>query len=528
MLIKQIRIRRLKSVDYLDMTLDDGITLLYGPNGIGKSTVLEAISLAGHLCHFPIFELLNGKFSGDSETYRELEESLNHSPGYLSSLETWFNSNKIGAAVSLDIKDGDVSEGTIFRCYLYMNITNVQIDPEHKELSLTSLLSSEYKDEDLGKRIAIVVDAGCRHAVEKIRTKILKGQSYPREPDGLIVSYINTDLNDFGRHNDLRESPKDLGRDFVDEMKHRLQIPFDGKNGELRHLREVNNVLKKVLKYPKLYVPGIDGEYSSFRLSKCEIDPTTNKLTINASRLADNREYSTLDFMSAGENECVFVFSILLHLPLTSGVVLLDEPDLHITSHQKKEFFNQLYKLLRDNDVQSVICTHSEYALAGFSNVGYRVLRPKIIDDKNGYRFILVADDGIDLRLEHSKILLGRALASLRHTGLFGVRTFVGLIKNFEKLKDQVFFFVNIAIVVFMLACLTLATSSDVFLTFFNQSQEEHDALAGKFAWGAIGSSITLCAFLTYAYVFNLIERRKQRLLIKKALAEKSKLMKKG
>ncbi|MGH7889643.1 MAG: AAA family ATPase, partial [Thermodesulfobacteriota bacterium] len=49
MKIRELNIRGLKSLDVLDLEFEKKVTLIYGQNGMGKTTVLEAISLLGHL-----------------------------------------------------------------------------------------------------------------------------------------------------------------------------------------------------------------------------------------------------------------------------------------------------------------------------------------------------------------------------------------------------------------------------------------------------------------------------------------------
>src|SRR5215210_7176065 len=51
MKLNEISIRNLKAITELDIAFDKdkSITLLYGNNGIGKTTVLESISLLGHI-----------------------------------------------------------------------------------------------------------------------------------------------------------------------------------------------------------------------------------------------------------------------------------------------------------------------------------------------------------------------------------------------------------------------------------------------------------------------------------------------
>lgn len=519
MFVSRVRTRNIKSIDTLDVELESQITLLYGPNGIGKSSTLETLSLLGHLNHISIVILANGSFQPQEGhiVSQKLMHSLRRSGSSWDSVERWFAAPKYGGAVSYSLRHETIAGGRPITLYVYIDIS----PDEATDPSLTSLLSRAIDDEDLRDRLCIVADPSTvTHAVA-LSELIRQSTAHPRGQDAIVVSYINTDLNDFGRGNDLRESPKDLGRDFASEMQKRLQIPFDGNLGSMRRLGELNKILKTVLRYPEVYVPGMTSDKTSFEITQCALHPETGRLTFTVSRLADNRDYSSIDFLSAGENECVFVFSLLLHLPLRGGLLLLDEPDLHLGPHQKRDFFTVLYQAIRDAGCQCVIATHSEYALAGFDDIGYVVMRPVVERQGSDFVFRYVADAGVDLRLAHSKLLLRRAVQSLGMTGLFARRTFASLWQNLTWLRDQLFYFVNIGVIIVLLVVFAVSASSDVFLELFGQSVAAHQTIAGSILVALAVSVATLVAGIGLSLYRSSSSRRRQRALLEQALAAK-------
>lgn len=524
MQLTKVRIRGLKSIDSLNIELENGVTLLYGPNGIGKSTALEVMSLLGHLHHLTVLQLANGVFSIASEEAGAIHmlPKLRSSGANWSSLEAWFEAPKPGGCAAFTLRENSIQGGKPITLFVYFDISR-DSTAGHATPSLTSLLSRAFTDADTKKYVALVVDPSTEEQTRSMMELTSRAVDRPRRSGGLLISYINTDLNDFGRGNDLRESPKDLAKDFVGEIKGRLQLPFTGNGGALQKLAELNAIFKSVLKYPALYVPGMTSSDTAFKISACSIDPVTSKLTFTATRLADNRDHATLDFLSAGENECFFVFALLLHLPLRSGLVLLDEPDLHVGPHQKRDFFAALYAAIEEAGCQAVIATHSEYALAGFANVGYAVIRPIVERDGRDFRFHYVANDDIDLRLAHTKLLLSRSFHSLKHTGLFSKKLLGELFKNFKILRAQVFFFVNLGAIIILLILLSLSAFSDVLLSVFHQSNEAHDKFAKAVVALLIPALVTFVGFVFWVYFETTSERRKQRKLLKQALAAKSK-----
>jgi predicted ATPase len=521
MRVSRISIHGLKSIDKLDIDLDSGITLLYGPNGIGKSSSLEALSLLGHIHHLPLVTLTNDNFkvvdsvADDKNTLpKHLESSGKHQ-----TVAAWFEALKRGGAIEYTLRHDTIDGGKQFKIYIHVGI-NQSPDAQSSEPSLTRLLSRAFDDSSLKDYLCLMVDHSNESQTQKLAELIRKSTTYPRDKDAVLVSYINTDLNDFGRGNDLRESPKDLGKDFVVEMKGRLQIPFTGLNGTLKRLADLNTILKTVLKYPVLYVPGMTSDNTSFEISQCAINPVTHKLTFTVARLADNRDFSTIDFLSAGENECVFIFSLLLHLPLTGGLLLLDEPDLHLGPHQKRDFFATLYDQIKLAGCQCVIATHSEYALTDFKDVTYAVIRPVVVADGNDLIFHYVADSKIDLRLAHSKHLLSRAFHSLRYTGLFGKKALSNVAQNFGNLRSQVFFFVNIGLAVTFAMLVAVSAYSDILLVFFSQPHATHDKIADKLVIPLIASLLTLGVFVVWSIWSGTAKRREEQRLVQEAIRQ--------
>ena len=182
------------------------------------------------------------------------------------------------------------------------------------------------------------------------------------DPGNLIeprsVSYINTDLNDFGRGNDLRESPKDLKRDFGREMYNRMRININD-DGDFAHLRELEKICHSILRTPQTYYSDPLAVPQSFRVSGLRLSEDQFEITI---RRDDGSSPIPISFLSAGENEVFFVILMILNLcrntKLGKSIILLDEPDLHIANSSRNAFFSKILNICEGN-AQLIISTHS-------------------------------------------------------------------------------------------------------------------------------------------------------------------------
>ena len=403
MKIRKIHIKNLKSINDLEIPFDENkhATLLYGNNGVGKTTILEAISLIGHVSSMRrisvpdsakhIYNQENEKKSVlfeeqatklnlicNERAFDELKDNISAS----NSLDKWFADfgERGGAVIRYEIKTELPMIKDSLEFYIYFKQT---------PYSITQALSQKSSDDvEMNDLFAIVhhhIDrADIDHFAEhfyKHSTHLIKSRNDEvkqlKKACGFgeganIVSYINTDLNDFGRKNDIRESVKDIFRDFGQEMVGRLGLPFDGgevgPKGEFRFLKQLNAVLGEVIRdFTKTREQSdmslVNGE-RLFEITKlyCRKLPGSDDYEVKLEAKRSGDEPRPLDHMSAGENECFFIFMILLGLPIKRSVILLDEPDLHLTTLAKGTFYKKLFDALKDNGCQVILSTHSLFA----------------------------------------------------------------------------------------------------------------------------------------------------------------------
>ncbi len=412
--ITRIRITNVGIIDDLEMNFPSpSATCIYAGNGVGKTTVLECISLLGHLPCFPRFDDQSGfQRSVLSELLRKRQQL----PKYYDERFKLAELRNCGATewanlvrppyernfglVEFEVED--VSRDATCRNRFYMlvhdrmitgdrqpKLTGVLSRGDFDNRSKASTTSPDGHDFDLEEfgllvyhdndqtgqtidelihkiamgRTFIVPDAKSGQIHKDVRKEVLARYSY-LEPRS--VSYVNTDLNDFGRGNDLRESPKDLESSFGNEMFDRLKVErLD--DGILKHLMSLSEACDFVLNSTD-----VDGEkgrvvWPSFDLEVVRVDKDGKfSLTINR---RDGLSPNSITFLSAGENEVFFVFLVLLNLTRNTfqgqSILLLDEPDLHIAIGSRSKFFAEIFQICSGSgktehrNLQLIACSHS-------------------------------------------------------------------------------------------------------------------------------------------------------------------------
>jgi predicted ATPase len=443
MWIHNIKIRDLKSIEEININFnkDNHISLIYGQNGMGKTTILEAISLLGHLHTMRQVTLLpvNIKIE-DSMLYKVLKNTASSDLGFLSDLCTWLNPKEKNLDTCFQYQLTNDKATKINESVIQFTISLTKgADPFNiliffrtdSDTSITKTLGRKaFNDLKMNDCYALIWEQNDTTKIEKLLTHLSKSTKYliPEtassnllelckhdDHDSYIDSlktnnigftfYLNTDLNDFGRGRDVRESVKDIFGDFTDEWIDRLGIKFienDVKNEKIFGKKEelqvlLNKILTPTPFYEKCYTFLTRSQTTddNFELVKCSVvkdDQYKWKPEIKIKRYRKDKttqDAVTLDYLSAGENECFFIFMYLLGININNSICLLDEPDLHLSQFSKKPFYESLYKLLADSDnnCQVIISTHSGFAYTNPEITERFLIRKKKNDKKHSHKY---------------------------------------------------------------------------------------------------------------------------------------------
>lgn len=203
MLINKICIRNLKSIKYLSLDLEQekkSITLLYGNNGVGKTTILEAMSLIGHVsCMRKIAIPDNTKHLSDepseflknystdlklvskSNAFKTLKENIKKYK-YIDAWANDFNEQK-AALVSFEVMTGETgmqglkSKPLSFHIYFNQNCPH----------SITQALSQRASDDaEMNDIFALVYSHSIKDDIDAFVAHFYKNSSHFVRLNGII------------------------------------------------------------------------------------------------------------------------------------------------------------------------------------------------------------------------------------------------------------------------------------------------------------------------------------------------------
>jgi hypothetical protein len=140
---------------------------------------------------------------------------------------------------------------------------------------------------------------------------------------------INTDLNTYGIGLHLLESPKNLRADLASVFHFRL--PTTTTSGRLNNLDKIAKDWRKVFQ---------TGKDFSFENVTCNDDGTTD-IVIRRNEENDE-EPINIHFLSSGQNEVFTILAAILGCRLEHSVLLLDEPELHLSHDSARRFYRVL------------------------------------------------------------------------------------------------------------------------------------------------------------------------------------------
>jgi len=409
--LSKITISNIGAIDHLGYVFENSaLSAIYAGNGLGKTTLLECMSLVGHI---PCLPTLSSDKKSLSASRLESEVGC-LSPSLTTAMDILHRPNldfslidTLGMVGWMDKfrPNNDSNYGFVYIQLFDTNYGQVVensflIIVHHPDAAttgspkLTHALSrgdfdsaspagdiSFCDDRSLGMSAFMIFD-GSKQSIHQtfdvLVEKIAKGRTFcvvSNKSDRLAavshislktaeniepraVSYINTDLNDFGRGNDLRESPKDLTKDFGQEVLTRLRLELD-ENGVFANFGILAQICTDVLSTPVSHYTSRSAIPPLFNLQALQKQGDKVVVTINR---GDGIGQIPIDFLSAGENEVFFVFLLLLNFTrnpiIGKSIILLDEPDLHIANSARTLFFKNIVDTAETYS-QLIISSHS-------------------------------------------------------------------------------------------------------------------------------------------------------------------------
>lgn len=326
--LKKIKIENFKAIDSLELEFpeplmaDDPDVFGFGSkNGLGKTSLLEACSL-----------LMLSTVTNERDWIRIIEDELPYdffnlcvrSDAKYSSISGKFTINGIEEVVSIEVgRNGDLNLPS--KRKKYYSVSESLTSPNNLKHSALLSLNGFLPEPLLLPPFLFL------HSYRKISERKLEiGMGV--EPDTRMMN--RRDVKTISLFKRLMVNLLMHDADFAD-----FDVNDDNVGNELKIL---NSMIEK-------YTGGQLGKPKVF------IDNTIEIMI----KPANGRKPFPFDGLSSGQKEIIStLFLIWKYTKDTPGIVLIDEPELHLNAEWHSDIIDQLYKIAPKN--QYIVATHSE------------------------------------------------------------------------------------------------------------------------------------------------------------------------
>lgn len=374
--LKTLSIKNFRAIEHIDVELAERVSVIVGPNAIGKTTILEAIRLAKAI-------LAPRTSSEAAQALISIGAASPHIP------HRW-----IGNAVARD-----PAKTVEIRCGYQLDHDELTSVTAGKPQLVTALVRSRFNANIDPSSFAAVLSSSQGHeAMRKATDEVDKGLeklqlakgicrldlfmdfqsgqiSTPDPTDAMVIRYLDetlrpseTKFSYFPADRALPrgEQPIQLGaQDAAQQLESHNSQPQNKYN------RLKNTIFSAIIEAEDGRQAIRDNFYTIFSglLKGRElVGAGVNEfglLTINVRDLDTGRIFD-IDAMSSGEKGLILTFLLIERSLVRGGVALLDEPELHLNPAVCKEllaFMIEAYVIPKN--LQVVLCSHSPEILAG-------------------------------------------------------------------------------------------------------------------------------------------------------------------
>jgi RecF/RecN/SMC N terminal domain. len=425
--INKISVNNFRKIDYIEFRLKNSINSIVGPNGVGKSTILDAIRL--------VKAILLPTMNNEAQT--TLQHMGIYSP-HLGSVQfsNLANDKRKEVVINLEIElsqkeienlENSLESFSMHRLRAQLPTANTNT------FDLIGYISSRegsekiqsIQNETRNRIIELKTNPVCNvNLTIKNNGQIIGENGIDQESVSFLMQIKRYNLTKFAffppdRTMPLGDTNIQLGQGDVNNQIQSFsanpQLKFQRLKTTLLNILMVNNNdIESVKKDFKLI---FDELLPGKELFGIKLENQTGRLSILIKEKDSGAVYD-IDFLSSGEKGLLMTFYLLMKTMEKQGIILLDEPELHLNPAVCRNIIPFLKsKIYKEKQAQIILTTHSaEILSATKDDESLNLLH--LIDDKTITK-ILKKDDSEaqealkSLGIETSDILFNKGIIYL-------------------------------------------------------------------------------------------------------------------
>lgn len=374
--IKRLRVKNFRAIDSVDVAFNDAVSVIIGPNATGKTTVLEAIrfakamlvprtqheanqvliSLGAMSPHVPQ-QILGSALTNNQSIPLEIKCTYGISQDNLSQIKDSFQ--------QLQLEVAQQSAGLVFsspaQAAAFLGSPAGSTAFQDAGSRISSELQKISKSMLLEVNLAIDFQGGGVKGEFPIQQAFFATLERSLPPNKTLFSYFPAD-----RALPHGEQPVQFG--IADAG---IQLESYNSQPQLKYHRLKNTVFNSII--------GSDTGREQVKSQFAEIfrrilkgrelgEVGVNEVGMLSIPIVDAESKKTfeIDSLSSGEKGLILTFLLIAQNVENGGLVLLDEPELHLNPAICKEMLHYLVnEYANKRNMQFIICSHSAEILAG-------------------------------------------------------------------------------------------------------------------------------------------------------------------
>ncbi|MGD0010985.1 MAG: AAA family ATPase [Terriglobia bacterium] len=368
--IRHLVVRNFRALEDIEFDLISRVNVIVGPNAVGKTTILQSVRL--------VKALLAPRSQNEAQqTLISLSAASPHFPQRLRGAALARDASKpveIRASFVFTATEVDFLESE--RTEIVQSLVTAQLGLTFQNpASLIQFFASEQ-----GKR---ALDVGGQHIDPFLRglrnsnpctlgltMDVQTGQIGPVDPlAGIAIAYIDGHLPPHtsifsyfpaDRALPVGETPVQLGAADIQQ-----QLESHNSQPQLKYSRLKNMIFNTIVlgeseraSFQEEFQRIFDGMLRGKEIGKFGINEI-GLLSVNIKDTETGR-ITEIDSLSSGEKNLILTFLLIAKSVSDGGIVLFDEPELHLNPSVCKELLHFIIEAYADrNNLQFIICTHS-------------------------------------------------------------------------------------------------------------------------------------------------------------------------
>lgn len=373
-----VKIQNFRAIEDIHVEFNNRVNVIVGPNAAGKTTILEAIRLlkamlAPRLQNEAVHVLQSLGVASPHMPNRIRQNAIARDPQREIVIGCRFgiSDEEVGAiSASIDLIAKSVVQSQVGQNFAapdallaFMSSTQGQTMFNTAKQSALAALATVQSAKQCYLELSLSPSGGPNSTSDPLEREFVAFLERRLPPYKTSFTYFPAD-----RALPTGEQPVQLGGPDTAQQMESYNSQPQLKFNRLKNTIFGASIIGEDLSSPDALINQFDGIFKGILKGRQLVGFGVNEIGLLSVQIKDTESGRTfdLDSMSSGEKGLILTFLLMSRSVQTDGMILLDEPELHLNPAVCKDFLPYLIEhYVRPRNLQVLVCSHSPEILAG-------------------------------------------------------------------------------------------------------------------------------------------------------------------